>query len=140
MVTQTETIKDIQRRKKQEQEKKYRYRQGQVIGHNNKIIWIERLLDKPLDNFRKYCIWRVFVPYFINVKGLSRLDTFNTTKSWLDKCNSVSRLDFNPKQKIDYELNNVRDYSPIPQGELEQDNNPFYLLLKREGVLTGVSR
>jgi hypothetical protein len=30
------------------------------------------LYDRPLDNFRKHCIWRIFVPYFINVKGLSR--------------------------------------------------------------------
>lgn len=136
---QVETIKDIQKRKKQEQEyKKYRYRQGQIgQGNNNKkIIWIERLLDKPLDNFRKFCIWRVFVPYFINVKGLSRSDTFNATKTWLDRCNSITKLDFNVKQKIDYELDNVGTWPPIPQVKLEQENNLFYLRLKKEGILT----
>jgi hypothetical protein len=61
-------------------------------------LLLERLLDRPLDDFRKYCIWRIFVPYFINVKGLSRSDAFNIIKSWLDRCTFVSR------QKIDEEL------------------------------------
>ena len=101
----------------------------------NTIDWIEKLLDKPLDNFRKYCIWRVFVPYFINVKGLNRLDAFNATKTWLDKCNSVSRLDFNAKQKIDEELNRVGSYRHIPRDRLKEENNPLYIRLRKEGVI-----
>jgi hypothetical protein len=91
---QDAAIMDIRRRRKAEQESmKYRRR----LGDKKTIGWIEKLLDKPLDDFRKYCVWRVFAPYLVNVKGLSRLDTFDTVKSWLDKCNSVYRLDFNPK-------------------------------------------
>ena len=44
------------------------------------------------------CIWFrclvVFPPYYINVKGLSRLEVFDTIKSWLKTCNSAYRLDF----------------------------------------------
>ena len=98
--------------------RKYRRR----LGDKKKTItwieelrygYIEKLRDKPLDDFRKYSIWRVFVPYFINVRGLARLETFNATKSWLDKCNSVYRLDFNPKQKIDEALDRVGNYRPV---------------------------
>jgi Primase X len=59
---------------------------------NNNIDWIDKLLQITLEDFRKYCIWRVPVPYFINVKGLSRLETFDAVKSWLDKCDTVSKL------------------------------------------------
>src|SRR5215831_2916712 len=57
--------------------------------------YIEKLIDKPLDDFREFCIWRVFVPYFINVKGLSASETFDRTMSWLNKCNQLLRLKFN---------------------------------------------
>jgi hypothetical protein len=69
--------------------------------------YIEKLINKPLDDFREFCIWRVFVPYFINVKGLSRSETFDKVKSWLDRCNSIVRLKFNARYKIDYELSRV---------------------------------
>jgi hypothetical protein len=70
---QAAAIRDIQRRRRAEQ-KSRTYRGYRRLGDSSKktIDWIEKLLDKPLDDFRKYCIWRVFVPYFINVRGLSR--------------------------------------------------------------------
>jgi hypothetical protein len=70
----------------------------------------------------------VFVPYFINVKGLSRSETFDKVKSWLDKCNQLLRLKFNARYKIDYELNRVADYWPISLWDLELQNTPLYTL------------
>lgn len=45
---QAAAIRDIQRRRKVEN-KSRKYRQGD----KKTITWIEKLLDKPLDNFRK---------------------------------------------------------------------------------------
>jgi len=90
--------------------------------------------DTPLNDFRKYYIWRVFEPYFINVKGLSIQETFNAIKSWLDKCNSVYRLDFNPKQKIDAALDRVGNYYPVTRDKLKEENDLLYLRLKTEGI------
>src|SRR5215831_13489101 len=39
---------------------------SQQQQQTSKIDWIELLYRKPLNDFRKFCIWRVFVPYFIN--------------------------------------------------------------------------
>ena len=103
---------------------------------SGKIDWIESLYTKPLDDFRKYCIWRVFAPYFINVKGLSRLETFSKISSWLNRCNSVSRLGFDPTQKINYELDHVANYRPIRQHQLKDGNPELYTLLEKEGVLS----
>jgi hypothetical protein len=129
---QDAAIKDIQRRRRAEQKSRKYHRRP---GDKKTIGWIENLLDKPLDNFRKYCIWRVFAPYFINVKGLSRLETFNTTMSWLEKCNSVYRLDFNPKQKIDAALDRVGNYHPISRDKLKEENNLLYVRLEEEGII-----
>jgi len=96
--------------------------------------YIEKICNEPLDDFRKFCIWKIFVPYFINVKRLPRLETFNRTKSWLDRCNSISRLDFNPRWRIDYALNNVGTFSPT-QDRLEDVNKLFYERLKKEGII-----
>jgi len=103
--------------------------------NRNTIGWIEKLLDTPLDDYRKFCIWRVFAPYLINVKRMSRSDAFNTIKSWLDKCSSVSRLNFNPTQKIDEEFNRVGSYYPVSRIKLEQENNSLYVRLEGEGII-----
>ena len=51
---QASEIRDIQRRRKAElRSRKYHQRKAM---DNKRIIWIENLLDTPLDNYRKYCI------------------------------------------------------------------------------------
>jgi hypothetical protein len=65
----------------------------------SRIDWIESLYTKSLEDFRRYCIWRILTPYFINVRKLSRSDVFNLIMNWLDRCSSERRrLDFNPRQ------------------------------------------
>ena len=129
---QAAAIRDMQRRRRAEQMYGKYHRQ---LRDKMTITWIEKLLDKPLDNFRKYCIWRVFAPYFINVRGLSRLETFNTIKAWLDKCNSVYRLDFTPTQKINTALDRVGNYRPVSCDKLKEENNLLYVRLKEYGVI-----
>ena len=111
------------------------YDSHQRQGDKMTITWIEKLLDKPLDDFRKYCIWRVFAPYLINVRGLSRLESFGTIRSWLDKCDSVCRLDFNPKQKIDAALDRADNYRPVSRDKLKEENNLLYGRLESEGII-----
>jgi hypothetical protein len=37
----------------------------------NEINWIEKLLQTPLADHRKYCIWRILSPYLLNKRRLS---------------------------------------------------------------------
>jgi hypothetical protein len=129
---QAAAIKDIQRWKAEQKKSRkcrHRHRDKKTIG------WIEKLCDKPLDDFREYCIWRVFAPYFINVKGLSRLQTFDAIKSWLEICNSACRLDFDSRQKINAALDRVYDYRPVSCDKLKEENNLLYVRLKTDGVI-----
>jgi hypothetical protein len=126
------TMQDEQKRLRFES--KYRISNKQQIS---RIVWIESLHGKSLDDFRKYCIWRIFTPYFRNVKKLSGSDVFNLIMRWLDKCSSeCRRLDFNPRQKINDSLDSVKNYRPVSKDRLKTENELLYLRLKREGILS----
>jgi hypothetical protein len=71
------------------------------IGRGNyKLQWIEILLQTPINDHRKFVVWRIIAPYLLNVKKLSPEQTRDTIKSWLDRCNEERTLDFNVEQKI----------------------------------------
>lgn len=102
----------------------------------SKIDWIESLYARPLDGYRKYCTTFIFIPYFINVRRLSRSEAFNLVMNWLDRCGSdCKRLDFNPRQKIKESLDNVKKYRPVSKEKLKIRNEPLYLRLKTDGVI-----
>ncbi|MFY9869641.1 MAG: hypothetical protein WAK17_07985, partial [Candidatus Nitrosopolaris sp.] len=58
-------------------ERKYANNRISNTQQISRIDWIESLYAKSLDDFRKYCSWCIFTPYFINVRKLSRSDVFN---------------------------------------------------------------
>ncbi|MGA8082484.1 MAG: hypothetical protein WB988_11515, partial [Candidatus Nitrosopolaris sp.] len=102
----------------------------------SKIDWIESLYARPLDNFRKYCTTFIFIPYFVNVRRLSRSAAFNLVMNWLDRCGSeCKRLDFNPRQKIKESLDSVKKYRPVSKDKLKIRNEPLYLRLKTDRVI-----
>lgn len=55
-------------------------------GKNNKIRWIETLLQNLISDHRKYALWRIVAPYLINIKKLSYEDALGIIRDWLDKC------------------------------------------------------
>jgi hypothetical protein len=129
------TIQDEQKRLRFES----KYRISRIVWIEqqiSRIDWIESLYGKSLDDFRKYCIWRIFTPYFRNVKKLSRSDVFNLIMHWLDKCRSeCRRLDFNPRQKINDSLDSVKNYLPVSKVRLKTENERLYSRLKTEDIL-----
>jgi hypothetical protein len=58
--------------------------------------------------------------------------------NWLDRCSSeYKRLDFRPRQKINDSLDSVEKNRPVSKERLKIENQPLYLLLKKEGILLG---
>ena len=103
------------------------------------IPWIERLLKTPIPDHRKYCIWRILVPYLVNVKHLSFEESFDTIDRWLTKCSKLEELDFDTNTKVNDCLNGAvnKGYLPIsfdnPSKEprtLKTDNRELYDLVK----------
>jgi hypothetical protein len=107
--------------------------------NKNIIFWIERLLSTPILNHRKYCISRIFAPYLINVKHLSFNHSYNRIHRWLERCNELRELDFDPETRIYDSLNRATNtgYLPIsldnPLKEpktLKTDNRELYNIIK----------
>ena len=77
------------------------------ISHGNTIAWIEKLLEAPIDDYRKNAVNLILAPYLINVKKLSYDAALNIINSWLNKCGKLRPLD----QNFDYAVRYALKYS-----------------------------
>ena len=130
-------IDDIEELKKQE--KKHAKFQMTVYKSQvpmSTIKWIEKgILERPLSDHRKYIIWRILSPYLLNVKKLPKEEAYSVMKEWLDKCNELEKLKFNPKIKIKEGVRGAsKGYLPISMEKLKEENRQLYdLVLNRIG-------
>ena len=60
---------------------------------NNKIQWIETLLQIPVSDHRKYALWRIVAPYLINIRKLPYEDAIMIMMDWLKKCDEIKPVD-----------------------------------------------
>lgn len=94
--------------------------------------WIEKLLETPIEDGRKYCLWKLLCPYLVNIKKLQYDESFKRLKIWLEKCNDLRRLNFNPNTEIKAKLRCVKDYNPISIKTLIEDNKDLYFKLRQK--------
>ena len=73
----------------------------------NTIPWIEKLLETPIDDYRKNAISLILAPYLINIKKVSYEDALTIINSWLSKCDKSRKLD----QNFDYTVRYALKYS-----------------------------
>jgi hypothetical protein len=73
----------------------------------NTIPWIEKLLQTPIDDYRKNVISLILAPYLINIKKVSYDNALNIINSWLTKCGKSKQLD----QNLDYTVRYALKYS-----------------------------
>jgi hypothetical protein len=97
----------------------------------NTIPCIEKLLETPIEDGRKYTLWKILCPYLVNVKKLEYEQSFKILNTWLEKCNTLRELDFNPDTEIKSKLRYVKHYNLISLLTLENDNRNLYLLLRK---------
>jgi hypothetical protein len=121
-------IKNYDNKRSKKQKQNYYVYDNSDSNNNFLIQWIETgILQNPLSDYRKTCIWRILAPYLINIRKLEYAEAFNLMKGWLDRCNEVKRLDFNPKAKIKEAMDRVGNYYPIALDDLSKKTD-----LKRE--------
>ena len=51
----------------------------------NIIPWIEKLLETPIEDGRKYSLWKILCPYLVNIKQLEYEQSFKILKTWVRK-------------------------------------------------------
>jgi hypothetical protein len=100
----------------------------------NMIPWIDKLSKTPIEDYRKYCLWRILIPYLVNVKRLPSETCFATLETWLEGCNRLRKVDFGTYTVKIYFMN-VKTYLPIPKERLKQEQQALYGVLKSRGVL-----
>ena len=98
--------------------------------------WVEKLLQTPLQDHRKFAIWRVLVPYLINIRKCSADEAYNIIYKWLDRCSSLRRLEFNPNYMIKYDINSAKrnGYLSISLEKLKTENAYLYNVLAKSQV------
>jgi Primase X len=123
-------FKEMKRQK--QQFSKYRYKDNKWASITI-IPWIETLLKTPLDDHRKYVIFRILPRYLINKKGLHYDDALSVINDWLKKCNSLKTLDSNFNSRIRDNLNYAIKSGrlPISLDTLRSENKELYDIIVR---------
>ncbi|MGE0243441.1 MAG: hypothetical protein AB7P56_05890 [Nitrososphaeraceae archaeon] len=88
---------------------------------------MEKLLLIPIDDYKKKTIDLILVPYFILVRKISKEETISKITEWLQKCNSLRNLDFNPNQKINGAIKTTTKKQILPMKKSTLKNNYQYL-------------
>jgi hypothetical protein len=95
--------------------------------------WIEKLLETPIDDYRKNAVSLILAPYLINIKKLSYGDAFNITNSWLSKCGELRQLDHNFNYIVKHAIkSSIKSrYKPLKFDTLKLKNKMLYDLLRQ---------
>ena len=103
----------------------------QTVNSTATFRWIEKLLQTPIDDYRRFALWRILVPYLINIRKCSDDEAYETIKNWLDRCSQLRRLEFNPNYMIKYNINTAKrnGYLPISLEKLKIESTYLYNIL-----------
>ncbi|MDN5848003.1 MAG: DNA primase noncatalytic subunit PriX, partial [Candidatus Nitrosocosmicus sp.] len=127
-------LADNDLRDKQKQLRILRCRNGVMIPKKGETVktyfWIEKLLQTPIPCFRRYCLYRILVPYLVNIRKLNNEECIDILNIWLEKCNNLSIIPFNIESEIKTRLNGVKDYEPLSLYKLRTENANLYHLIK----------
>jgi hypothetical protein len=81
---------------------------------------------------RKNTVALILAPYLINIKKLSYTESYNIIKGWLDKCNSLRRLDSDFSFRIKHVLDAIKTgYKPMRFENLKKHNMALYNTLSQ---------
>lgn len=102
----------------------------------SEINWIEKLIKTPLEDYRKFCIWRILCPYFVNVKKLPQSNLTSILEKWLESCNKLRKTDFNHYCLIQNNLRYVKSHLPPSIQNIRNNYGNFYNILKERCVIS----
>jgi Primase X len=92
------------------------------------ILWIEKLLKTPIEDYRKNAVSLILAPYLINIRNLSDGDASDIIEEWLKRCASLRPLDSTLRYRVKYDLNNaIKNGIPLMKLDtLKQKNRLLY--------------
>lgn len=99
-------------------------------NQSNSIVWIEKLLQTPIADHRYFCLWRILIPYLLNIKKLSKAEVILLVTKWLDDCNRMNKVRWNYHQRIKDQIKYDKGFPPISLENLNRENPDLYNLLQ----------
>jgi Primase X len=123
----------INDRRQEEKFRNYSKLRGTGYIQTNPIPWIEKLLQTPIPDHRKYALWRIIMPYLFNIKKISDPEIIGIVQYWLDQCSLLKPLDFSARCLIRQNFGNSRKYRyyPISFNKLNYENNELYYIISK---------
>jgi hypothetical protein len=112
------------------EELRKRRQDSNFISNNNKIEWIDKILETPIPDHRYYCLWHILIPYFKSIRGLSEDQIIHKITQWLDECNKLNKVKWRYPQRIKEQLRYDKGYPPISLENLKKENFHLYQLLQ----------
>ena len=122
--------------------KKIRNSNNSNYNINYYYEWIEtKILANPFEDSRKIIVDLILAPYLINIKKFSYQESYQMIKIWLDKCNSLHKLD-NYQNFVNYRTHSAlktaakKGIGPMSLYKIKTDNrysNNLYLLILQKG-------
>jgi Primase X len=103
--------------------------------------WIDKkILANPFPDYRKIIVDVILAPYLINIKKLSYQESYDVIREWLDKCNSLQKLD-NYNNFVNYRIHSPlktatqKGIGPMSFYKIKTDmrysNNLYLLILQK---------
>jgi Primase X len=98
----------------------------------NTIAWIEKLLQTPIDDYRKTAVSLILAPYLINIKKLAYNDALNIINNWLIECGKLRQLDHDLKYIVKYAVKSSikSGRKPLRFEILKMKNKVLYNVLR----------
>jgi hypothetical protein len=106
----------------------------------NYYEWIEeKILANPFPDCRKIIVDLILAPYLINIKKMSYDESYRVIREWLDKCNSLQKLD-NYNNFVNYRIHSAlkaatqKNIGPMSLYKIKTDSryiNNLYLLISQ---------
>ena len=93
------------------------------------------MLQTPIDDYRKNCLWRILCPYLLNIRKLSKEEATVILKAGSAKCDKIRRLDFNPQREVSSRLRSVGPFPPSSKETTKKEQPDFYNLLVRYEII-----
>ena len=121
---------------------KLEQKHNQKINGNYYYKWIDKtILANPFPDYRKVIVDLILAPYLVNIKKLSYEESYQIIREWLDKCNSLRKLD-NYSNFVNYRIHYAlktaasKRIGPMSFYKIKTDtrySNNLYLLISQKG-------
>ncbi|MGN6349443.1 MAG: DNA primase noncatalytic subunit PriX [Candidatus Nitrosocosmicus sp.] len=120
--------------KEKREDKRKQYSSNHLEGQKNRIVWIEKLLQTPIEDARKQCLWRILCPYLVNIRKVTNDESMHLLNEWINKCDHIKKIDFDANSYIKNDLKNVKGYLPPSKEKLKNQYVELYYILKNNNI------